>query len=109
MLHLPQSGGNREIKAKAVITSIKNVFARFGIPYEVISDNGPQFSSELFAEFARSYGFSHIPVDPGMPQSNGAAERAVETAKSLLATPDPWMAIMIYRDTLVAATGFSPA
>ena len=109
VLHLPRSGGNRDIKAKAVITSIKNVFARFGIPYEVISDNGPQFSSELFAEFARSYGFSHIPVDPGMPQSNGAAERAVETAKSLLATPDPWMAIMIYRDTLVAATGFSPA
>ena len=42
--------------ADEVILHTKSVFARHGIPEEVISDNGPQFSSKLFQLFSHEYG-----------------------------------------------------
>ena len=36
----------------AVITHLKSIFTRHGIPEMLVSDNGPQFSSALFADFA---------------------------------------------------------
>ena len=50
----------------------------------VISDNGQQYSSCEFAEFALSYQFQHITSSPLFPQSNGQAERTVQTAERLL-------------------------
>ena len=35
-----------------VIGALKSVFARHGIPEEVVSDNGPQFVSKKMKEFA---------------------------------------------------------
>ena len=35
-----------------VITHLKSIFARHGIPHTVVSDNGPQYSSSSFATFA---------------------------------------------------------
>ena len=67
-----------------VINHLKSIFARHGIPEIVVSDNGPQYSCEAFAEFAREYQFQHVTSSPGYPQSNGEAERAVKTIKSLL-------------------------
>ena len=42
-----------DLGSKAVISKLKSHFARYGIPSTVVSDNGPQFSSEDFAKFAR--------------------------------------------------------
>ena len=67
-----------------VINHLKSMLARHGIPEVVRSDNGPQYSSESFAQFAQNYGFVHVTSSPKYPQSNGAAERAVRTVKSLL-------------------------
>ena len=108
ILHLRRAGGAKNTASGSVIAKFKDVFARFGVPYTIISDNGPQFQSHEFSEFAESYGFVHEPVSPRLPNSNGEAERGVETAKSILGTPDPWLSLMIYRNTAVAATGCSP-
>ena len=36
----------------AIVKHMKSIFARHGIPQEVVSDNGPQYSSREFAQFA---------------------------------------------------------
>ena len=47
------------LSANSVINHTKSIFARYGIPEAVISENGPQFSSEAYAQFTREYGFKH--------------------------------------------------
>ena len=93
----------------AVIEKMKNMFARWGIPEEVTSDNGPQFNAEEFAKFAETFGFTHTTSSPTFPQSNGEAESGVQIAKKILRDPDPSVALMTYRATPVAAIGCSPA
>lgn len=52
----------------------KDVFHIFGVPEYVHSDNGRQFTSDLFQDFLRKYGVNHIRTGLYAPQSN-AAER----------------------------------
>ena len=61
--------------SKAVITKIKRVFATHGIPQQVISDNGTQYTSQEFQSFAEDYGFVHTIISAKHPQSNGLAEK----------------------------------
>ena len=95
--------------AEEVIKHTKSIFARHGIPELVISDNGPQYSSEAYTQFASEYQFKHVTSSPYHPQGNGEAERAVGTVKGLLKKEgDPYIAILAYRSTPLQ-NGFSPA
>ena len=66
-----------------VITHVKFMVPRHGILEQVISDNGPQFSSECFQLFAREYGFSNTTPSPRYSQSNGMAENGVGIVKKI--------------------------
>ena len=92
-----------------MINHLKAIFARHGIPETVISDNGPQYSSAEFAKFAEDWGFTHITSSPKYPQSNGEAERMVQTTKNLLTkSDDPYEGLFAYRTTPFE-NGFSQA
>ena len=79
---------------------MKSIFARHGIPQQVWSDNGPQFSSNMFKKFSEDYNFTHTTSSPRYPASNGEAERAVRTVKEMLKKcDDPYLAMLIYRST----------
>ena len=94
----------------AVISALKTIFARFGIPDTVRSDNGPQFDSAEFAEFAKGYGFSHKTSSPRFPQSNGLVERMVKTVKQLLQqSDDHCLALPNFRSTPLPWCNLSPA
>ena len=94
----------------SVVKALKSMFARFGIPEIVVSDNGPQYSSQEFADFAKAYNFCHTTSSPHYPQSNGQAERTVKTVKKLLRdSTDPCLSLLSYRATPLPWCGVSPA
>ena len=49
-----------------------------------MSDNGPQFVSHVFKSFCEANCVKHTRLVPYHPQSNGAAERCVQTVKNSL-------------------------
>ena len=95
-----------------VITQLKSTFAHYRIPDEVISDNGPQFSSRKFKQFADSWEFKHTTTSPKHPQANGQVEKAVGTAKSVLKKAyrtNPYIALLENRNTPITGLSYSPA
>jgi transposase InsO family protein len=83
-----------------VIRALKSTFARYGGAYVVFSNNGPCYSSAEFTVFAENDGFRHDTSSPKYAQSNGAAEKAVQTAKTILSkADDPYLALLSYRTT----------
>lgn len=92
-----------------VIGATKEQFARHGIPVVVQSDGGPQFMSHEFQVFACTWGFRRTFSSPYNSQSNGKAESAVKIAKRLLKMcPDPFLALLEWRNTPTAGMGSSP-
>ena len=68
----------------SVISVLKSIFARHGIPETFVGDNGPQYTSQEMKDFAREYNFVHITSSPYYQQSNRLAERMVQTLKASL-------------------------
>ena len=92
---------------------MQGIFARYGIPNLMISDNGPQFSSEEFKEFSKRYQFSHQPSSPRHPQANGLVVRTIGIVKSIpkkakQANEDPHLDLLAYRTTGHEVTGVLP-
>lgn len=102
------------IQSGSVIKLLKNIFARFGIPTKLVTDNGTQFSSAEFKVFSESWEFHHVTSSPLYPRSNGLAERNVQTIKKLFtkASEDgkDWqLAILNFRNTPISGELYSPA
>lgn len=55
---------------------------RYGIPRQVMSDHGTQFELQFLEELKKA-GSKHIKARVKHPQSNGKAERAIQTIKKL--------------------------
>ena len=67
-----------------VISVLKQLFGEHGIPHKLLSDNGPQYDCVEFRTFAADWGFKHVTSSPRYPQSNGFAERMVQTVKKTM-------------------------
>ena len=94
----------------SIISALRSIFSRYGIPEVMLSDNGPQYSSQEMKDFASSYGFIQVTSSPHYQQSNGLAERMVRTMKELLKkSEDPYLALLSYRTTPFPWCNFSPA
>jgi len=70
--------------ATPVIENLYEVFARYGLPKTIVSDNGPPFQSDEFATFMKKNGIQHKFSSPYHPNSNGQVERYVQTFKNAL-------------------------
>jgi len=98
--------------ADCVIQHLKDI-SRHGIPETLISDNKP-FSSFAMRQFAEEWGFEIIISSPRYPRSNGQVERFVQTVKQLMrkaveSNQDVAIALLQYRNALVAGCEYSPA
>ena len=70
-----------DTKSSTIVTYMKSIFARHGIPREVRSDNGPQYKAQEFRKSAQDWNFLYVTTSPHHPQANGLAERTVQTVK----------------------------
>ena len=93
----------------SVIKAFREVFATRSIPDFIMSNNGPQYSTEAFRQFATAYHFTHVTNSPKFPQANGEVERAIRTAKSMLRkNENVFSALLTYRSTPLQ-NGYSPS
>lgn len=97
-----------------LIETLKRHFARFGIPKQIVTDPGPQFTSREFKNFLREWGIEYIEASPFHHSANGKAESAVKSAKYLMKKTlkdgnDPVKALLEQRNTPRQDTGLSPA
>ena len=93
------------------------MFAAYGLPEQLVTDNGPQFTAEEFAVFLKRNGIKHIKVAPYHPSSNGAVERLVQTfKKAMRASEQSGLTLsqrlssflLTYRSTPHATTNLAP-
>ncbi|CAH8575264.1 unnamed protein product [Schistosoma guineensis] len=63
---------------------LTEMFSRNGLSDIIVSDNGSQFTSSQFQEFCKRLSIKHFRSPPYHPQSNGQAERFVDTFKRAL-------------------------
>ena len=98
------------------IAKMRSSLATLGLPEQLVTDNGPSFTSEEFAEFLQMNGIKHTTTAPYHPGSNGLAERAVQTLKRGLKmiSEGSWehclaRYLLTYRTTSHSTTGVSPS
>ena len=94
--------------AQHVVGHLKVIFSEYGWPDTIVSDNGPCYMAEAFTKTMQEYRVNHITSSPHYPQSNGRAEKFVQTVKSLFykareEDADLYKALMIYHNTLLTS------
>ena len=72
------------ITSSEVIDCLRCTFSIHGIPYFIVSDNGPSLASQEFNTFCKLNGIKHLMIDPYHPSPNGAAKCSVQTFKTSL-------------------------
>ena len=99
--------GNRT--SQTVKAHFSQMFARFGIPRKLVSDNGSEFVSSDLKQWCESLGIKKMESPIYHPRANGIAERAVQIVKRAIQARSPNLnasfgaflqrALMTYRNT----------
>ncbi|KXJ07207.1 Retrovirus-related Pol polyprotein from transposon opus [Exaiptasia diaphana] len=85
-------------------------FARYGVPKMCHTDNGPQFISQEYKDFATVYGFHHTTSFPYHSKGNDRAEAAVKVSKDIVEkSKDVKSSLLNYRNTPPKGHSYSPA
>ena len=102
--------------SQAVMEELRPLFAKFGIPETIVTDNGTCFVSAEFESFLAFNGIKHLTSAPYHPASNGLAERAVQIVKKGLKKITQGsirtrlaQVLFMYRLAPQTTTGVSPA
>ena len=74
----------KSITAKSVMTRLDKIFAEFGIPCTLKTDNGPPFNGSEFKQFAEYLGFKHRKITPLWPKANAESERFMRTIEKTI-------------------------
>jgi transposase InsO family protein len=69
------------VTSTAMVNFFEETCAMFGIPDEIRSDNGPQYTAYAFKSFCEQWGIRHTTSSPHFPQSNGFIENQVKYIK----------------------------
>ena len=114
----PEAIPLRSIDAVSVAEELVKVMARVGVPEEILTDQGSNFTSQLLAEVYRLLKIQPIRTTPYHPQTDGLIELFNQTLKDMLrrvVSTDgkdwdkliPYL-LFAYREVPQASTGFAP-
>ena len=78
----PEAIPLRSIDAEHIAEELIKVFSRVGVPREILTDQGSNFTSQLLAEVYRLLHIQPIKTSPYHPQTDGLVERFNQTLKS---------------------------
>ena len=101
-----------------VLNRLDRIFSTHGLPGQVVTDNGPQFTSDEFSGYVQEHGIAHRKVTPYWPQANSAVERFNRTVEKAIRAAHvegkDWRKelnsfLLNYRATPHPSTGASPA
>ncbi|KAL2089209.1 hypothetical protein ACEWY4_016108 [Coilia grayii] len=114
----PEAFPLRQVKVRQVANALLQLVTRVGIPQEVLTDQGTNFTSKLLKQVYQYLGIKGIKMTPYHPQTDGLVERFNQTLKSMLckfvadsgADWDEWLPYLLfaYCEVPQASTGFSP-
>ena len=114
----PEAIPLKSISTEAVATALLNIFTRLGVPKEILSDRGTQFTSSMMTEVYRLMSIKGLRTTPYHPQCNGACERLNGVLKKMLKRlcveqPKLWHRfinplLFAYREVEHRSTGYSP-
>ena len=82
----PEAIPLRNINTKTITKALLKYFTNFGIPKEIQSDRGSNFTSNLFQGILRELGIKQTLSSAYHPESQGALERWHQTFKTMLET-----------------------
>ena len=80
----PEAIPLKSITARAVATGMVEIFARTGIPLQLLTDQGSQFMSSLEGHLCKDLGIDRVRTAPYHPETNGVVERMHGTLKPML-------------------------
>lgn len=114
----PEAVALKSIETEIVAEGLVEIFSRVGMPSEVLSDRGSQFTSGIMKEVSRLLGVTQLYTTPYHPQCNGLVEKFNGTLKGMLKKlceerPSDWdryipAALFAYREAPQESTGFAP-
>ena len=107
----------RRVDNHTVLEAMLEIFARHGIPKNILTDQGSVFMSKLTQQLYQTLDIKRVRTSPYHPQSDGALERWHACLKGMmrraeidLRNSDKQLKFLLfaYRDTPHCVTGFSP-
>ena len=113
----PEAIPLKSITARAVATGLFDIFSRTGIPLQILSDQGSQFTSAVMKHLCEGLHVQQILTTPYHPEGNGVVERMHGTLGAMLTKAakegQDWVgqvpfALFALRAAPNRDTGFSP-
>ena len=114
----PEAIALRNVDANTVAEELVKFFSRVGVPEEILTDQGTNFTSQLLTEVYRLLRIKPLRTTPYHPQTDGLVERFNHTLKQMLRKAAneegkdwdrllPYL-LFAYREVPQASTGYSP-
>ncbi|XP_069139202.1 uncharacterized protein [Argopecten irradians] len=114
----PEAVALKGIETERVAEALVDLFSRVGVPSEMLTDQGAQFTSEMMREVSRLLSIRRLTTTPYHPMCNGLVERFNGTLKQMLRRmcserPRDWdkylsALLFAYREVPQESLGFSP-
>lgn len=114
----PDAVALKTITTVEIAEALLEMFARYGVPKEILSDRGSNFTSDLMREINRLMSIQQLLTTPYHPMCNGLVERFNGTIKHMVKKmcqerPADWdrylpALLFAYREVPQSSLGFSP-